>query len=129
MPLHGNHFQKTKPTIVLNGDANELGTTLRSLGEYISQYVNEPEVTKPCTVTMTVPSGCVVHYTYGPQYPSNKVDNISCFKYEGAITLTNNKAQDGTTIYAVAFEKDSDDKPLSNPQSPLVIAKFKINKN
>jgi len=126
--LHGNNFQKTKPTIVLNGNANELGTVLRPLGEYISQYVNEPEVTKPCTVTMTIPTGCVVHYTFGPQYPTAKVDNISCFQYTTGFSLTNNKGQDGTTIFAVAFEKDSSNKPLSNPQSNVVIAKFKIDK-
>ena len=126
--LHGNNFRETKPTIVLNSDSTKLGTVLRSLGEYISQYIKVPSVTKPCVVTMTVPSGCTVHYTYGPQYPTAKVDNINCFKYTGPITLTNNKAQDGTFIYAVAFENDGSGVPMSNPQSNVVIANFKINK-
>ncbi len=128
MPLHGNNFQLAKPTIVLNADSAELGTVLRPLGEFIAQYVKEPEVTKPCTVVITANMAHVVHYTWGPQYPTHKVDNISCFKYTGPITVTNNVHQDGTVLYVASFVKDADGNAEPNNQSPVVIAKFKVDK-
>lgn len=128
MSLEGNNFQQIEPTVVINGNSTLLGTTLRSLGEFIHQYIKEPVVANPCTVVITVPANTVVHYTYGPQYPTARVDNINCFKYTGPISLTNNKASDGTALYIVAFKADVNGKPTQNDQSKLVIAKFKITK-
>lgn len=127
MALRGHNFQLTAPTIVLNSDAAELGSTKRNLGEYITQYVNTPQVTKPCTITITPGTpGNVLHYTWGPQYPTHRVDRINCFVYSAPIVLTNNKSQDGTTIYVAEFSPDAAGNAAPNDQSPVVIAKFFI---
>jgi hypothetical protein len=128
MSLHGSNFQLTKPTVTLNGSSVALGTTLRQVTEYLYQYVNEPVTTKPTTVAVSTQPTYVVHYTFGPQYPTHKVDNISCFKYTGSFTVTNNHGQDGTTINFVAFKKDGDGNAVPNDQSPVVVAKFKVHK-
>lgn len=125
MALHGNNFQRTKPAIILNGGGT-LGST-HQVTEFLYKYDNEPTATNPCTVTMTVPSGSVVYYTYGPQHPTPKVDNISCFKYTTGFTLTNNVNQDGICIYAAAFkDTDADGWADFNDQSAVVVAKFHV---
>lgn len=134
--MPGNSFTQTKPVIKLNGSTAALGSTLRAFGEFIDKHVLVPTVSNPCTVTFTVPSGCVVHYSFGPQYPTAKVDNISCFKYEPGIakdvarrTLTNMKnGQDGLCIYAVAYKLDGHSKPQANDQSNVVFAEFHVDK-
>lgn len=137
MPF-GNNFKQTKPSILLGGV--EVGTgasKLRRFGEFIDKYVAVPSKAKPCVVTFTVPSGCVVHYTFGPQYPSAKVDNITCFKYEPAVakdiarrTLSNMKnGQDGLHVYAVAYKLDANSKPQANDQSNVVFAEFHVSKS
>lgn len=127
MTLHGQNFQQTKPTITLNSNSSLLGTTPIQVTEFLYKYPNVPSATNPTTVTLTVPSGCVVNYTWGPQHPTMKVDNISCFKYTGPISLTNNRNQDGVVIYAAAFrDDDSDGNADYLDQSAVVTAKFHV---
>lgn len=125
----GHNFQLAKPTVSVNGDNTLLGTDVRQVTEHIYQYVKSPSVSKPATVTITVPAGQVAHYTFGPHYPDHKVDNVSSFKYDGPFTVTNNSDQNGVYLYVVAFEADADGNAEANDQSPVVLAHFKINKS
>jgi hypothetical protein len=109
------------------GESDTKFTQIRKYGEFMYQYIKVPVTANPTTVTITVPAGTIVNYTYGPQYPSYKPDNISCFQYTGPIVIQNNKGSDGTWIYATAF-RAVNGKATSNDQSPLLIANFKVHK-
>lgn len=122
---HGQVFTYTEPTIVLNGSSGNLGTTKRNVTEFCKQYTLTPSVSNPCTVTIS--GSGLIYYTFGPQAPTSKPDNITCFKYSGPITLTNNKNQDGIYLMVVAFEDDGSGNPKPNVQSNVVVAKFHVN--
>jgi hypothetical protein len=125
MATHGQNFGNTRPTILLNGVAPGTQTQVT---EYLYKYTDVPSKTNPCTITISATAGEIIHYTWGPQHPTFKVDNISCFKYTGPITLTNNKNQDGNVLYVTAFsDSNVDGLPDWNTQSPVVTVKFHVN--
>ena len=148
------------PSGDIPGESLTKYTQIRKLGQFIYQYINIPgewsethhsllpSIPSPCTISFNVPAGCVVHYTFGPQYPTAKVDNINCFAYNpsqpnistatgpypnnpnipnrGCLQLDYDKNQEGTYVYAVAFGLINGVVD-TNDQSPLLIAKFHIN--
>ncbi len=119
---HGQVMTLTKPTVAIAGAS--LGSLIE-VTEHLYKYTLIPEKTTSATVTITVPANTVVHYTFGPQHPSMKVDNISCFKYTTPLTFTNNKSTNGTTLYITAFKDTAADGVAEyNDQSACVTCTF-----